>query len=54
LNGVWGGYQGEAARKPSSVKSVCKFSTRLVPNQDPQKIAKLVEKHIRKLLRNVH
>jgi acetylornithine deacetylase/succinyl-diaminopimelate desuccinylase-like protein len=29
-----------------------KFSTRLVPNQDPKKIAKLVEKHIRKLLPN--
>jgi len=31
-------------------KAYAKFSTRLVPNQDPKKIAAQVEKHIRKLL----
>jgi acetylornithine deacetylase/succinyl-diaminopimelate desuccinylase-like protein len=31
-------------------KAYAKFSTRLVPNQDPKKIATQVEKHIRKLL----
>ena len=31
-------------------KAYAKISTRLVPNQDPAKIAKLVERHIRKLL----
>ena len=31
-------------------KAYAKLSTRLVPNQDPGKIAKLVERHIRKLL----
>ena len=50
LNGIWGGYQGEGAKTVIPSKAYAKFSTRLVPNQDPAKIAKLVEKHIRKLL----
>ncbi|HTT32429.1 MAG TPA: dipeptidase [Methylomirabilota bacterium] len=52
LNGIWGGYQGEGAKTVIPSKAFAKFSTRLVPNQDPAKIAKLVEKHIRKLLPN--
>lgn len=50
LNGIWGGYQGEGAKTVIPSKAYAKFSTRLVPNQEPQKIAKLVEKHIKKLL----
>ena len=55
LNGIWGGYQGEGAKTVIPSKAFAKFSTRLVPNQDPAKIAKLVEKHVRKLLpKTVH
>jgi acetylornithine deacetylase/succinyl-diaminopimelate desuccinylase-like protein len=50
INGVWGGYSGEGAKTVIPSKSFAKFSTRLVPDQDPHKIAKLVERHIRKLL----
>ena len=50
LNGIWGGYQGEGAKTVIPSKAYAKFSTRLVPDQDPGKIAKLVEKHVRKLL----
>jgi acetylornithine deacetylase/succinyl-diaminopimelate desuccinylase-like protein len=50
LNGMWGGYQGEGAKTVIPAKAWAKFSTRLVPNQKPEKIAKQVEKHIRKLL----
>jgi acetylornithine deacetylase/succinyl-diaminopimelate desuccinylase-like protein len=50
LNGIWGGYIGEGAKTVIPSRAFAKFSTRLVPNQDPHKIAKLVEKHIRKLL----
>ncbi len=51
-NGFWGGYQGEGAKTVIPSKAFAKFSTRLVPNQNPKKIAKLVEQHIRKLLPN--
>lgn len=55
LNGIWGGYQGEGAKTVIPSKAYAKFSTRLVPDQDPKKIAKLVEKHVRKLLpKTVH
>ncbi len=50
LNGIWGGYTGEGAKTVIPSKAYAKFSTRLVPNQNPEKIAKLVEKHIRHLL----
>lgn len=50
LNGIWGGYTGEGAKTVIPSKAYAKFSTRLVPHQDPQKIAKGVEKHVRKLL----
>jgi acetylornithine deacetylase/succinyl-diaminopimelate desuccinylase-like protein len=50
LNGIWGGYMGEGAKTVIPSKAHAKFSTRLVPNQNPQKVAKLVEKHIRKIL----
>src|SRR5213592_3119584 len=50
LNGIWGGYQGEGAKTVIPSKAYAKFSTRLVPDQGPEKIAKLVEKHVRTLL----
>ena len=50
LNGIWGGYTGEGAKTVIPSKAYAKLSTRLVPNQDPAKIAKLVERQIRKLL----
>src|SRR5438477_8431496 len=50
LNGIWGGYMGEGAKTVIPSKAFAKFSTRLVPNQNPAKIAKLVEKYVRKLL----
>jgi acetylornithine deacetylase/succinyl-diaminopimelate desuccinylase-like protein len=50
INGIWGGYSGEGAKTVIPSKAYAKFSTRLVPNQDPHRVAKLVEKHIRKLL----
>ncbi|MGC2420000.1 MAG: dipeptidase [Candidatus Acidiferrales bacterium] len=49
-NGIWGGYIGEGAKTVIPSKAYAKLSTRLVPDQDPAKIAKLVERHIRKLL----
>jgi acetylornithine deacetylase/succinyl-diaminopimelate desuccinylase-like protein len=50
LNGIWGGYTGEGAKTVIPSKANAKLSTRLVPNQEPAKIARLVERHFRKLL----
>jgi acetylornithine deacetylase/succinyl-diaminopimelate desuccinylase-like protein len=50
VNGIWGGYTGEGAKTVIPSKAYAKLSTRLVPNQDPAKIAKLVGRHIQKLL----
>ena len=41
---------GEGSKTVIPSKAFAKFSTRLVPDQDPAKIAKQVEKHIRHLL----
>jgi acetylornithine deacetylase/succinyl-diaminopimelate desuccinylase-like protein len=50
VNGIWGGYTGEGAKTVIPSKAYAKISTRLVPDQDPAKIAKLVGRQIRKLL----
>ena len=50
LNGIWGGYTGEGAKTVIPSKAFAKLSTRLVPKQDPKKIARQMERHIRKLL----
>lgn len=50
VNGLWGGYMEQGAKTVIPSKAYAKFSTRLVPHQNPEKIAKIVEKHFRKLL----
>lgn len=50
VNGICGGYTGEGAKTVIPSKAYAKMSTRLVPHQDPARIAKLVERQIRKLL----
>jgi acetylornithine deacetylase/succinyl-diaminopimelate desuccinylase-like protein len=55
LNGIWGGYLGEGAKTVIPSKVYAKISTRLVPDQDPAKIARLVERQVHKLLpKSVH
>jgi succinyl-diaminopimelate desuccinylase len=38
VSGLWGGYQGEGAKTVLPASAGAKFSFRLVPNQDPEKI----------------
>src|ERR1700681_126346 len=50
LNGIWGGYIGEGAKTVIPSKAYAKFSTRLVPKQNAEKISKLVARQVRALL----
>jgi acetylornithine deacetylase/succinyl-diaminopimelate desuccinylase-like protein len=50
LNGIWGGYMSDGAKTVIPAKAYAKLSTRLVPDQDPDEIARLVEGHMRRSL----
>lgn len=47
--GIWGGYTGEGAKTVLPSKAFAKLSTRLVPNQQYEKIARLVENHLKEI-----
>jgi len=49
-NGIIGGFTGKGAKTIIPSKVIAKISMRLVPNQDPNKIAKLFERYIRKIV----
>lgn len=46
VNGVKGGYQGKGVKTVIPAEASCKVTMRLVPNQDPEQIAQLLEKHV--------
>ena len=48
LCGMWGGYTGEGSKTVLPSKAYAKLSCRLVPHQDHEKIAKLVQKYFEK------
>ena len=61
-NGIWGGFTGEGAKTVLPSKASAKISMRLVPNQTSAEVAKMFERHIRKIapktvtltVRNLH
>ncbi len=61
-NGIWGGFTGEGAKTVLPSKASAKISMRLVPDQKSSKVAKLFERHIKKIapksvsvtVRNLH
>lgn len=51
-NGIWGGFTGEGAKTVLPSKASAKISMRLVPNQDPDKIAQLFVDFVKKIAPN--
>ncbi|HTY35570.1 MAG TPA: dipeptidase [Bacteroidota bacterium] len=48
-NGIWGGYTGEGAKTVLPSKAYAKISMRIVPDQTSDKVAKLFERHLKKI-----
>ena len=46
LNGVWGGFQGAGVKTVTPCEAHFKITCRLVPDQEPEAILKLIERHI--------
>ena len=49
VNGLFSGFTGEGAKTVIPAVAMAKVSMRLVPDQDPDKIASLFEDHLKKL-----
>jgi acetylornithine deacetylase/succinyl-diaminopimelate desuccinylase-like protein len=49
VNGVYSGFIGEGAKTVLPCRAMAKVSMRLVPNQDPGKIARLFAQHVKRL-----
>lgn len=49
VNGIWGGFTGEGAKTIIPAKASAKISMRLVPHQEPSKIAKIFESYLQKI-----
>lgn len=50
INGMWSGFTGEGSKTVIPAKAFAKISTRLVPNQEPERIYKCFKKYISKKL----
>lgn len=49
VNGIWGGYSGPGPKTIIPASAGAKLSSRLVANQDPQKIFELIKAHIERV-----
>lgn len=49
INGMWGGFNGEGFKTVIPNQAYAKISCRLVPDQDPQQIARAVEEALHRL-----
>ncbi|NJM08394.1 dipeptidase [Candidatus Gracilibacteria bacterium] len=46
VNGIWGGFQGEGIKTVLPAQAHAKITCRLVANQDPDTIARLIAEHV--------
>jgi len=46
INGMWGGYEGPGQKTVTPSEAHAKITCRLVPDQDPREIARLVRRHL--------
>ena len=46
MNGIWGGFQGDGAKTVTPSEAHAKITCRLVPDQDPVEIIRLIEQHV--------
>jgi acetylornithine deacetylase/succinyl-diaminopimelate desuccinylase-like protein len=46
INGIWGGFTGEGAKTVLPARASAKMSCRLVPDQDPDEIADLIDRFV--------
>ncbi|HJV44168.1 MAG TPA: dipeptidase [Bacillota bacterium] len=48
VNGIWGGFSGEGTKTIIPAEAHAKITCRLVPDQEPEAILELIEKHVTK------
>lgn len=48
INGIWGGFQGEGVKTVLPNEAHAKITCRLVTNQDPDQIYRVIEAHLKK------
>jgi acetylornithine deacetylase/succinyl-diaminopimelate desuccinylase-like protein len=46
INGIWGGYSGPGPKTVLPCQAGAKFSFRLVPDQDPERVSELLRSHL--------
>lgn len=46
INGFWSGYQGEGSKAIVPAEAGCKLDFRLVPDQDPEEVVRLLRAHL--------